>query len=170
MQKTRRRRDSPCHSAQGGTEGDRDKPTASAQGRSEGAEGAAREPRGPLETPERGGCTTQERRPAGAGGPGRGALPPRRRLCPRAAEPGAGLTPRRGGCGEKAAAASLPQSQQAEFPGVCTVSNKKRNARSKLIFHPRKEMLLPVLCKAGANSTDTGDYCPFHKAMMGKDA
>lgn len=59
---------------------------------------------------------------------------------------------------------------RAEFPGVCTVSNKKRNARSKLIFHPRKEILLPVLCKAGANSTDTGVYCPLHKAMVGKDA
>lgn len=81
-----------------------------------------------------------------------------------------GLPLHRGGCGEEAAAASLPESLRAEFPGVCTLSNKKRNARSKLIFHPRKEMLLPVLCKAGANSTDTGVYCPFHKAVVGKGA
>lgn len=108
-------------------------------------------------------CSGQRHRPGtpatagGAGAPGRGG-------------PRSGLPLRRGGCGEEAAAASLPESLRAEFPGVCTVSNKKRNARSKLIFHPREEMLLPVLCKAGANNTDTGVYCPFHKAVVGKGA
>lgn len=104
----------------------------------------------------------------GAGGAAAppGQSPPRR--AERAPQPRSALPLCRGGCGEEAAAASLPESLRAEFPGVCTVSNKKRNARSKLIFHPRKEMLLPVLCKAGANNTDTGVYCPFSQSRGGE--
>lgn len=90
----------------------------------------------------------------------------------RRAGSGAGLGsfPAPGGCGEEAVPLPFPRACEPNFPGCGRFSNKKRNARSKLIFHPRKETLLPVLCKAGANSTDTGVYCPAHKAVVGKDA